>query len=61
MILADEPTGNLDVENGDAVMGILRRLAHEESYCVIVVTYNMEIAEKADTVFRMSDGAIVGS
>ena len=56
VILADEPTGNLDSENGDAVMSILRRLAHEEGYCVIVVTHNMEIADASDVVFRMSDG-----
>jgi len=59
VILADEPTGNLDVENGEAVIAILRRLAQEEGYCVIVVTHNLEIAEASDTVFRMSDGAIV--
>jgi len=56
VILADEPTGNLDVANGDAIIGILKRLAHEQEYCVIVVTHNMEIAEASDKVFRMSDG-----
>ena len=61
VILADEPTGNLDVENGEAVIAILRRLAHEDGYCVIVVTHNMEIAEASDVVYRMSDGAFVGS
>ena len=59
VILADEPTGNLDVENGEAVIVILRRLAHEEGYCVIIVTHNLEIADASDVVFRMSDGAIV--
>jgi len=59
VLLADEPTGNLDVANGDVVMGILRRLAHEEKYCVVVVTHNMDIAEASDAVYRMSDGAIV--
>ena len=34
---ADEPTGNLDVDNGRCVMEILRRLAHEDGYCVVVV------------------------
>jgi len=58
VILADEPTGNLDVANGDAVIAILRKLAHEEGYCVIVVTHNMEIAAASDVVFRMSDGVI---
>ena len=59
VLLADEPTGNLDVANGDVVMGILRRLAHEEKYCVVVVTHNMDIAEASDAVYRMSDGVIV--
>jgi putative ABC transport system ATP-binding protein len=56
IILADEPTGNLDVENGKRVMAILRRLAHENGYCVIVVTHDLSIAETSDQVWRMSDG-----
>ena len=58
VILADEPTGNLDKENGGAVVGILQRLAHEDGYCIIVVTHNLEVAEMADVVFKMSDGVI---
>jgi len=58
VILADEPTGNLDVANGDAVIAILRHLAHEQGYCVIVVTHSLDIAEVSDVVYRMSDGAI---
>ena len=58
VILADEPTGNLDVANGDTVISILRHLAHEEGYAVIIVTHNLEIAEKADVVYRMSDGVL---
>ena len=58
IILADEPTGNLDVANGEAVISILRHLAHEQGYCVIVVTHNLDIAEVADVVYRMSDGVI---
>ena len=57
-ILADEPTGNLDVENGEVVISILRRLAHEEGYCVIIVTHDLDIAKEADVVFRMSDGMV---
>ena len=60
ILLADEPTGSLDVENGEAVIGILRSLAHEKGYCAIVVTHNMDVADASDVVFRMSDGAIVG-
>ena len=56
--LADEPTGNLDTANGDRVMEILQRLAHEEGYCVVVVTHDMSIAEAADQVLRMKDGVL---
>ena len=60
IILADEPTGNLDKENGEAVVQILRDLAHEQDYCIIIVTHNLEIAESADVIFRMSDGVLSG-
>ena len=58
IILADEPTGNLDTANGNQVMEILLRLAHEEWRCVIVVTHDMDIAAQADEVWRMKDGAL---
>ena len=56
IILADEPTGNLDEENGTIVMSILRSLTREKGYCAIVVTHNMDIAEGSDVIYRMSDG-----
>ena len=58
IILADEPTGNLDTANGNQVMEILLRLAHEEGRCVIVVTHDMDITAQADEVWRMKDGAL---
>ena len=58
IILADEPTGNLGTANGNQVMEILLRLAHEEGRCVIVVTHDMDIAAQADEVWRMKDGAL---
>jgi putative ABC transport system ATP-binding protein len=58
VILADEPTGNLDVANGEAVVSILKHLAHEQGYAVIVVTHNLEIAEASDVVYKMSDGVM---
>lgn len=58
VILADEPTGNLDTENGRNIIGILKQLAHEGGYCVIVVTHDLGIAEEADVVINMSDGKI---
>ena len=58
VLLADEPTGNLDGENTRIVMEILRKLAHEENRCVIVVTHDPEVAEAADLVLRMKDGCL---
>jgi putative ABC transport system ATP-binding protein len=58
VILADEPTGNLDDENSDRIIDILKQLAHEEGFCVIIVTHDMEIAEASDHVWRIKDGTI---
>lgn len=58
IILADEPTGNLDSENGRMIVDLLRRLVDEQNYCVIVVTHDMEIASQADQVYRMKDGVL---
>ena len=58
VIMADEPTGNLDKENGKAVMSILTRLAKIDNYCVIVVTHNMQIAEASDVVYKMDHGEL---
>ena len=58
IILADEPTGNLDSENGKLIVDLLRRLGDEQGYCVIVVTHDMEIASQADEVYRMKDGVL---
>ena len=59
IILADEPTGNLDTENSEIVFELLQRLAHEEGYCVIVVTHDLSIADKADEVLKLKDGMLV--
>ena len=61
IILADEPTGNLDTENSEIVIDLLQKLAHEEGYCVIVVTHDLSIADKADEVLKLKDGALVDS
>ena len=57
-LLADEPTGNLDTANTAIIMEILRTLAHNEGYCVIIVTHDLEAASLADIVFRMKDGVL---
>ena len=61
IILADEPTGNLDTENSEIVIDLLQKLAHEEGYCVIVVTHDLSIADKADEVLKLKDGALADS
>ena len=58
VILADEPTGNLDAGNTVNVIRILGQLAHDKSYCVIVVTHDPEVAELADRVYRVRDGVL---
>lgn len=58
VILVDEPTGNLDSENGQNIVEILLALAHEEGKCVIIITHDEEIAGKADVVYTMRDGRL---
>lgn len=58
LLLADEPTGNLDSENSDIIIDLLRQLAHEENRCVIVVTHDLTVMDRADEVYRLSDGKL---
>lgn len=59
IILADEPTGNLDSESGNTVMELLKRLKDEEGKTVIVVTHDPEVAAFAERVVTLRDGLIV--
>lgn len=56
ILLADEPTGNLDSENEGKIVQLLKELAQVDGYMVIVVTHNAQVAQEADHVFRMTDG-----
>jgi len=58
MILADEPTGNLDTATGQTVIDILSRLAHENGKCVLMVTHDESILDVSDQSFHMSDGRL---
>ena len=58
IVLADEPTGNLDSENSRNIVEILQKLAHEENRCVIIVTHDPAVAEAADVTMHMKDGVI---
>ena len=60
IILADEPTGNLDVKNSTLVFELLTRLAKENGQAVVLVTHNPEIANRCDTVRPMRDGLFIG-
>ena len=59
VILADEPTGNLDQANSDQIVELLLRAAHEEERCVIVVTHDPEVAARSDRVLRLVDGILI--
>ena len=58
ILLADEPTGNLDSQNEKVIVNLLCKLAHEDNYAVIVVTHNEAVAAAADVVYGMSDGVL---
>ena len=58
VILADEPTGNLDEDTAAEITGILKDCAHQMNKCVIVVTHSNELAKQADTVFRLKKGKL---
>ena len=59
LLLADEPTGNLDVANSNLVFDLLMRLAKENGQAVVLVTHNPEIAGRCDRVMPMRDGLFV--
>ena len=59
IILADEPTGNLDSTNSRNIVEILHRLAHENDRCVIIDTHDPAVAEAADVVLNMKDGKLI--
>ena len=59
IIIADEPTGNLDMDTEDAILQILTELAHEEGKCVIIVTHSKKVSSIADIVLRMRDGQLL--
>ncbi|MDE6406058.1 MAG: ABC transporter ATP-binding protein [Lachnospiraceae bacterium] len=58
ILLADEPTGNLDSQNEQMIVDLLCKLAHEKNYAVIVVTHNEAVADAADVVYGMKDGEL---
>jgi putative ABC transport system ATP-binding protein len=59
VLLADEPTGNLDTTNGQAVLGLLEKLNAEQGVALVVVTHDREVADRANRQIVMRDGVIV--
>ncbi|MDD5369936.1 MAG: ABC transporter ATP-binding protein [Anaerolineaceae bacterium] len=59
IILADEPTGNLDSKSGEEVVSLLESLVREQGLTLVLVTHNAEIAGQADRVIHLQDGRLV--
>lgn len=60
IILADEPTGNLDSKTGQEVLGLLKVTSEKFNQTIVMITHNEEMAQLADRVIRIEDGKIVG-
>lgn len=60
IILADEPTGNLDSKTGMEVIGLLKITGRKFNQTIVMITHNEEIAQLADRIIRLEDGKIVG-
>src|SRR5229473_5388684 len=58
LLLADEPTGNLDNATSDLILALLRRIASENNTAILMATHNLEAAGAADTVVRLRDGRV---
>lgn len=58
LLLADEPTGNLDTETGQEILGLLSDLNQRDNLTILMITHDDEIAERADVCWRMKDGLI---
>ena len=60
IILADEPTGNLDTKASDEIVELLKKSNWDYNQTIIMITHNMEIAKYADRILQIEDGRIVG-
>jgi ABC-type lipoprotein export system ATPase subunit len=58
ILLADEPTGNLDTATGDLVLNLLRRSAHDFKVAIVMATHSTESTEATDRVIKMRDGRL---
>ena len=60
LILADEPTGNLDSKSSEEIVALLKKSNKELKQTIIMITHNMEIAKCADRIIKIEDGKIIG-
>lgn len=58
LLLADEPTGNLDQENGQEIMELLKKLNEDDDLTIVMVTHDNEIAADADHLIRLESGKV---
>ena len=61
LVLADEPTGNLDADTGRSILSLLDHLAREHGQTLVLVTHSMEVARMADRILTLDDGRLVDS
>ena len=59
LLLADEPTGNLDTQSADAVFDLLRQVSRQQGTSVLFVTHNPELAARCDRTIQVIDGRVV--
>ena len=59
IVLADEPTGNLDSKSSDEIVALLKKSNKELKQTIIMITHNLEIAKMADRIIKIEDGKIV--
>ncbi len=58
LILADEPTGNLDTKTGDSIIELFRSLVQEQNIAIIMVTHDIQVAKKTDRILILRDGKL---
>ena len=61
ILLADEPTGNLDEDTANEIIAIFSELAHKKNKCVIMVTHSKELAQKADVILTLKKGTVMAT